>query len=200
MSNTFEDLTPEQKKNFEKRLEDMGLERSHVVPEIKTVETEGPTYLSSHPDYESAVPPKMLTIPTLEALRQKGGIPDEHYLNNKMDGHPEVPPEWPEEKSEHLVADLSPEENQNIRKAFVAHIYGHSEKVKSYEKVIEKNYFPFEVAAFAAENVVVDADHPLILKGPAQVFNFGVVTIKQGGQIRCEADAEMTVQKMVKEG
>jgi hypothetical protein len=31
-------------------------------------------------------------------------------------------------------------------------------------------------------------------------YNFGVVTIKPGGQIRCEADVEMTVQRMVKEG
>lgn len=200
MSNPYDSLISSQKQNFENRLTQMGLKPAHVVPEIKTGETQGPTILSSHPDFDSAVPPQMLSIATLKELRKLGGIPDQNYVQGKYDGHPEVPSEWPEEKSGHRVGDLSPEENQNIRKAFVAYIYGHSDRVKSYEKVIENNYFPLKVAAFAARNVVVDPEHPLILKGQAQVYNFGVVTVKPGGQIQCEADVEMTVQKMVKEG
>jgi len=200
MSNSYESLSPEQKQNFESRLAEMGLEASHVVHEIRTGDTDGPTIFSNHPNYESHIPPVILSIPSLKALRALGGIPDAAYERGEYDDHPEVPPEWPKEKSGHRVADLSPEENRNIRKAFVAQIYGNSDRVKSYEPVIDKNYFPMKVAAFAVENLVVDADHPLILKGTAHVYNFGVVTIKQGGQIQCETDAEMTVQKMIKEG
>jgi hypothetical protein len=200
MGKAFDTLTPEQKKNFENRLQELGFNRSNVVTEIRTGAGPGPTYLSSHPDYPSAVAPQMLTIPTLAALRQLGGVPDQRYLSGQMDDHPAIPPEWPQEKNDLSVKELSPEENYNIRQAFIVHIYGKSDNAKSYETILQKNYFPIEVAAFAAEDVVVDPDHPLILIGPTQVYNFGVVTIKPGGQIRCEADVEMTVQRMVKEG
>lgn len=199
MSKAFATLTPEQKKNFENRLQELGLDRSHVVKEIRTGATQGPTYFSSHPDFPSAIPPQILFIPTLAKLRQLAGVPDERYLNNQMEGHPAIPPEWPQEKNNLSVEELTPEENRNIHKAFIVHIYGHSDKAKSYEKIIEKIYFPFKAAAFAAEDVVVDADHPLVLKDPAIACNFGVVTIKPGGQIRYEGDVEMTVQRMVKE-
>lgn len=200
MGKAFEALTPAQKENFEKRLKELGLDRTHVVSELRTGAAQGPTYLSSHPDYPSAIAPQMISIPSLSELRRLGGVPDEHYLTDQIDDHPEIPPEFPQEKNHLSSSELSPEENRNIRKAFIVHIYGNSEKAKSYENIINAHYFPIKVAAFAAEDVVVDTDHPLVLVGPTHVYNFGVVTIKPGGQIRCEADVEMTVQKMVKEG
>jgi hypothetical protein len=199
MSTGFSTLTPKQKENFEKRLQELGLPRTVVVPALRTGDTPGPTYLSSHPNYPSAVPPHMITIDSLAALRKLGGIPDEQYLRGEIEEHHEIPPPWPAEKNDLKPHELTPEENRNIRQAFVVQMYGNSERVKSYEKVIENNHLPIQVAAFAAEDVTVDPDHPLILTGPTHTYNFGVVTIKKGGQIICEADVEMTVQKMIKE-
>jgi hypothetical protein len=199
MGNAFDTLNDEQKKNFEKRLQELGLNSSHVVKELKTGATPGPTYLSTHPDVESAIPPQKLTFKSLSELKQIGGIPDDHYQLGAIEEHHDLPPSWPEEKDHLTPDDLSPEENQNIRQAFMVQMYGPSHKVKSYEQIINKHHFPLEVGAFAVQEVVVDADHPLILKGPQHAYNFGVVTIKPGGQIQCEAHVDMTVQKMIKE-
>jgi hypothetical protein len=200
MGKGFEGLTAVQKENFEKRLRELGLNRSQVVAELQTGATPGPSYLSSHPGYSSEIKPTMLTVKTLAELRKLGGVSDELYLSGKVEEHHEIPPEWPQEKNGLKPHELTPAENRNIRQAFVVQMYGNSHRVASYEKIIESHHFPITVAAFAAEDITVDPQHPLILKGPTQVCNFGVVTIKKGGQIICQADVEMTVQKMVKEG
>lgn len=192
-------LTEEQQRNFDNRLKELGLNQSHVVAELRTGATPGPTYLSSHPDFESAIPPQILTFNSLDDVKRLGGIPDEQYDNALMEEHYELPPAWPEEKNDLASEELQAEENRNIRQAFIAYVYGHSDRVKSYKNIIEKHFFPMEVAAFAVLDVVVDPDHPLILKGPNQTYNFGTVTIKPGGQIICEADVNMVVQNMVKE-
>jgi len=199
MGKAFAALSEEQKQNFENRLKELGLDRSHVISELRTGATAGPTYLSSHPGTPSQIPPQMITIDNLDKLKRLGGIPDQRYALGEIEDHHEIPPPWPEEKNLLKIENLTPEDKRNIRQAFIAQIYGNSKKTQSYEKVIEKCHFPVQVAAFAAEDVVVDADHPLILKGPTHVYNFGTVTIKPGGQIRFEADLEMTVQKMIKE-
>jgi hypothetical protein len=199
MGKAFDALTDEQKKNFEKRLKELGLNASDVVEELKTGATPGPTYLSTHPDFASAIPPRKLTFNNLNELKQIGGIPDELYQNGAIEEHHDIPPPWSEGKNHLMPDDLSHEDNQNIRQAFMVQMYGPSHKVSSYEKIINMHHFPLEVGAFAVQEVLVDADHPLILKGPQHAYNFGVVTIKKGGQIKCEAHVDMTVQKMINE-
>jgi hypothetical protein len=199
MRKEFNSLTTEQKDNFEKRLQEMGFPRSRVVPKLKTGDTPGPSYLSSHPDVPSEIAPHMITVDSLAALRNLGGIADSHYLRGAIEEHHEVPSPWPKKKNHLKSHELTPEENRSIRQAFFVQMYGNSERVKSYETIIENHHFPIEIAAFAAEEVVVDADHPLILEGPTHIYNFGVVRIKKGGQIICGADVEMTVQKMIRE-
>lgn len=200
MGKAFEALTAEQKENFEKRLRQLGLDRSRVVLELKTGATPGPSYLSSSRNVASDIEPVMLTIKTLSELKKLGGVSDEEYLNGSIEEHHKIPPPWPQEKNDLKPHELTPEENRNIRQAFVVQMYGNSKRVGSYEKVIENHHLPITVAAYNAEDVTVDPEHPLILEGPTHVCNFGVVTIKKGGQIICRGDVEMTVQKMVKEG
>jgi hypothetical protein len=192
-------LTEEQQKKFEKRLKELGLNPSHVVPELRTGATPGPTYLSNNPDIESAIPPQILTFTSLDEVKRLGGIPNGDYTSGRIEEHHKALPPWPEVKNNLMPEDLTAEENRNIAGALLRYVYGNSEKFKSYKTIIEKHVFPLEIAAFAVENVIVDPEHPLILTGSIHTYVFGIVTIKPGGQIICEVDADMTCQKMISE-
>ena len=70
------DLTPEQQQNFDDRLREMGMDSSHVVPSLRTGDTPGPTYLSNHPDYESEIEPRSLTVDNVQDLKRLAGLTD----------------------------------------------------------------------------------------------------------------------------
>jgi hypothetical protein len=192
-------LSSEHQSNFDNRLRELGLDPSHVVPELRTGDTPGPTYLSNHPDFESAIPPRPLTIDSVDDLKRLAGIPDSDYERGLMESHHEPLEDWPAGKNSHAREDLSVEENERVRQALVTHVYGHSETVASYRDVLNNQFFPMEAATFAALDVTVDPGHPLILKGNNHAYDFGKVTIKRGGQIIFETDAVMTCQVMVLE-
>lgn len=193
------ELSDEQRKNFEDRLRELGLDPSHVVQELRTGATPGPTYLSNDPDVESELEPQPLTIDNVDDLKRLAGVPDEDYDNGVIPPHHEPLQEWPAGKNDHAPEDLSVEENDRLRRALAAHVYGHSERVESYKTVLNNQFFPMEAVAWAVLNVTVDPEHPLILKGNNQAHDFGIVTIKPGGQIIFETDATMTCQKMILE-
>jgi hypothetical protein len=191
------ELNAEHQSNFNNRLKELGMDPSHVVPELRTGDTPGPTYLSNHPDFESAIPPRSLTIDTVDDLKRLAGVPDADYEAGLMETHHEPLEAWPQEKNAHAREDLSVEENERVRQALITHVYGHSETVASYRDVLNNHFFPMEGAVFAVLDVTVDPGHPLVLKGNNHAYDFGTVTIKKGGQIIFETDATMTCQRMV---
>ena len=192
------DLTPEQQQNFDDRLREMGMDSSHVVPSLRTGDTPGPTYLCNHPDYDTEIAQRSLTVDNVQDLKRLAGLPDEESAGTMDHLHEGIEP-WPQHKNEHTPQDLSPEENQQVHDAFTAHVFGNSERVASYETVVNNHYFPMEAATFAVLDVTVDAGHPLILTGNNQAHNYGTVTIKPGGRIIFGSDATMTCQQMVVE-
>lgn len=192
-------LSEDQGQRFNERLRQLGMNPGQVVDVLRTGDREGPTVLS-HRAEESAVPPVWLQVDNVDTLKQLAGIPDEDYENERIPHHHEDLPPWPQEKNEHRPEDLSAQENEQVRKALIVHVYGHSPRVESYRTVVNNHYLPLNAAVFAAEDVVVDPDHPLVLKANNGGYNFGTVTIKPGGQIICEGDTRMTCQLMVCEG
>jgi hypothetical protein len=98
MGRAFDSLTHEQKSNFYHRLEQLGLDRSDISQELRAGDYPGGCILGDDPSV-SYLRPQMRAIQTLAALRQLGGIPDQHYLEGRMEGHPDVPLEWPQEKN-----------------------------------------------------------------------------------------------------
>jgi hypothetical protein len=191
------ELTPEQQQGFDDRLREMGMDPSHVVPSLRTGDTPGPTYLSNHPDQESEIPPHPMTIDNVDDLKRLAGVPDEEYDAGRLEHHHDELEEWPQDKNEHAPQDLSAEENQQVHHALTTHVYGHTERVASYKAVVNNHFFPMDAVAFAVLDVTVDPEHPLVLTGNNQAYNFGIVTIKAGGQIIFQSDATMTCQSMV---
>jgi hypothetical protein len=190
-------LTPAQQQAFEDRLKELGIDSSHVVASLNTGDTPGPTYLSNDPAHDSAIEPQALTINNVDDLKRLGGIADSEYDSGQMDHHQPVPPEWPQEKNEHALADLEPHERANLRQAFTSYVYGHSARVASYATAINNNFFPLDAAVYAVLDVTVTPQQPLIISGNNAGANFGTVTIEPGGQIIVETDATLTCQQMV---
>lgn len=193
------ELSDEHRQNFDNRLRELGMDPSHVVSELRTGDTPGPTYLSNDPDFESEIPPQSLTIDSIDELKRLAGIPDSDYEAGLMETHHEPIEPWPAEKNSHAREDLSVEENERIVEALKTHVYGHSETVASYRAVLNNQFFPMDAATFAVLDVTVDPEHPLVLKGNNHAYDFGTVTIKRGGQIIFETDTVMTCQVMVLE-
>jgi hypothetical protein len=193
------ELTSEQQQAFDDRLRELGMDQSHVVPSLRTSETPGPTYLSNHPEQESEIAAHAVTIDNVDDLKRLAGVPDEEYEAGRMEHHHDELEEWPQHKNDLAAQDLAPEENHQLRQALAAHVFGHSERVASYTAALNNQFFPMEAVAWAVLDVTVDPEHPLILKGNNQAYNFGTVTIKRGGQIVFDSDATMTCQVMVLE-
>lgn len=82
--------------------------------------------------------------------------------------------------------ELTPYERAAICKAYTAYVFGDSSKVESYREVIQKNYFPAQLALFAGEDIVVNSGDTLTLSGNGDkpvTYSYNSITVKRGGQI-----------------
>jgi hypothetical protein len=190
------DLSPEQQQAFNDRLKELGMGPSQVVPSISPKTHPGPVIFSADPEI-STIPPHVVTVNSLDEVKRIAGNPDSHYESGTLQQHHDIFEDWPTEKNEKSPSELEAHENQRIIAAEMGYIYGHSKHYESYKTIIEKHKYPARFAVFAAEDVCVDANNPLYIKSEG-AYNFGTVTICQGGSIIFEANATMTVQLMIK--
>lgn len=206
MGEDFDALSTEQQNAFQAEMKRMGLDPSALNHEgtLVTGATPGPTILSSDPNV-SHVPPTLIQVNSIAHLNELRGRPDEDYtVRGFSDKSIPYPPEMPTEKtalmntSEDLCTlreQLTPEDHINIRRAAEAFIMGNSEKVKSYEPIINATMFPQQMAVFAGLSIVVSAQNPLIIEGPGPVtLNYASITVEAGGQIIIKTAADITTQ------
>jgi len=191
------DLTPAQQRAFNDRLKELRMDPSKVLKKITPETHSGPVVLSAD-ESVSSVPPHIVTVTSLDEIKRIAGNPDEHYHSGLMAEHHEALPPWPAAKNNHDPSQLSAEENNRINAAEMAYIYGNSANYSSYKAIIEKHKYPAKFAVFAVEDVCIDSrNSPYIIKADS-AHNYGTITICQGGSIQFEANAVVTVQKMVK--
>ena len=193
----FSDLSSEQQKAFQVRLDEMGLSADDVAPRIGPDVSTGPTILSADPK-ESAIAPNVFTFENLAQMKQLIGNPDSDYESGIMDLHHETVPDWPKDDNALAEEQLIPDQRKLIDYALNAYLFGYSKNYESYRAIIEKTMFPMRFLVFAAEDVCLDATNsPLVIK-KGSGLNFGTLTICEGGSISFEEDAVVTVQKMTK--
>jgi hypothetical protein len=219
MSTEQDRLTPEQRANHDRLLEQYGFDPAEVRQvSFNTSDTPGPTLLSADVK-KSALKPRFFVINNIAELLEHGGVPDEQVTSGIVsDSHVTYPDDWDANRNrliakaahgDQLGAMLTDEERQNVRLAMRAYMMGDSSKVKGYEDVINAAHFPQLATVMAAENITVDPGHPLIIKPPpSDHYHYtpsdpykviiGTLTIVQGGQIFIEVPANITVQQMVK--
>ncbi|OZG72735.1 hypothetical protein BTA51_14525 [Hahella sp. CCB-MM4] len=163
----------------------------------------GPVHMSSDP-LASHIPPKIIPVASIADMNKLVGIPD-----TNDDSHVEYPEPARQEhlnllksanSTDEFHRSVTPEMHENIRKAATAYVLGNSSKVKDYEPLINARMFPGKVAAFVADDIVITADNPLIIKpGDPQVHNYGTITVKPGGYIQVSENATINCQQFIME-
>lgn len=191
------DLSPAQQQAFHDRLKELRMDPSKVVPKITPETHKGPVVLSADPK-KSSVPPHIVTVTSLDEVKRLAGNPDEDYVKGVIQEHHEIQPAWPAGKNDKDPSELKPEENRRIQAAEYAYLYGNSKHHRSYKAIIEKHKYPVDFAVFAAEDICLDSRNSPLIISSESAHNYGTMTICEGGSIKFEANAVMTVQKMVK--
>jgi hypothetical protein len=191
------ELSQEQQDAFHERLRELRMDPSLVVKKI-TPETHRGSVVLSADARISSVPPTMVTVLSLDEVKRIAGNPDEDFEKGLMSDHHEALAPWPADKNDKDPAQLSAEENNRINAAEMGYIYGNSKNFSSYKTIIEKQKYPARFAVFAVEDVCIDSTNSPYLIKSESAHNYGTMTICQGGSLVFEANAVMTVQKMVK--
>lgn len=191
------DLSAEQQQAFWDRLKELGMDPSQVVAKITPETHQGPVRLS--PDGSvSAVPAHILTLSSVDDVKRLAGNADAEYdLGTLVHHHAEFP-EWPEDRVALDSRELTPEENRRLVAAEVAYVYGDSRRLKGYRAALDRHKFPVRVAAFAVEDICLDATNSPLVVTADSLHNFGTLTICEGGWIKFNANATLTIQKLVK--
>lgn len=190
-------LSQEQQAAFEAVNQKYGLKATdfHGTTEDK------PTVLSSDPT-ESHVPPKMISVGSIAALKKMIGRPD-----SDDDSHITYPEPLSESQKDlvntanargELLSGLGAEGVRSVKRAAKAHVMGNSSKVSGYEKLINAVHFPGQLAAFTASTITITAANPLIIKGSSPVvLNYAIMTFQSGGYVQIETDASITVHTII---
>lgn len=177
---------------FEQMITMLGLHEADVHRGvIRTGDTDGPTYLSSNSNSLSAVKvfKFIRRIDDLKAIIGNGN-------GSCKIGSPLKP--WPVEKDAVDLDELCVCEEKQVYRALLAYLL-EDQDVESYMNIIKKRYFPMRAGVFAAEELIIDEDHPLIIEGHDPVIlNFKIVRLKPGGQIITEAPVIMSVDQFIK--
>jgi hypothetical protein len=190
------DLSPQQQQAFADGLKELGMDPSQVIPAINSKTHPGPVTLSPDPS-ESTIKPIMVTIKNVDEAKRLAGNKDSDYTNGLMEEHHAPLPAWPQHKNTLDAVQLSADENNLIKKAHTAYIYGNSANVHSYKDIIDKHNYPAQVACFAVEDICVDSTNSPFKIGPAGL-TCGTLTICEGGSIQFTGNATVNCQKMVK--
>ena len=148
--------------------------------------------------------PLAIPVASISDMNKLVGIPD-----TNDDSHVEYPEPARQEllnllksanSTDEFHRSVTPDMHDNIRKAATAFVLGNSSKVKDYEPLINARMFPGKVAAFVADDIVITAENPLIIKpGDPQVHNYGTITVKPGGYIQVSENATINCQQFIME-
>ncbi|WP_341278008.1 hypothetical protein [Paenibacillus sp. FSL H8-0537] len=162
----------------------------------------GGTYISANPNHDTAIKPLYVTIESIDDFKSFGGNSDEHYASNLLQEHHEALAEWDASNNHKTYSELSVLEKSAVCNAYQTYIYGNSNNVQSYKEVLQKHFFPAQLAVCAGQDVVVTPGNPLILAGDGDnpiTYSFNTITIQPGGQIINQANATLLVDTLIQE-
>lgn len=202
-------LTDEQRRDFEEEHARLGFgagEDSDARQTREIGDSPGPIVFSSSPE-ESHVPPKLIPVGSIAQLNTLMGVADEAYAAGDLSDRSIV---YPESEMDGemasilesakdvcgLKAALSDDQHRKLVRIASAYLLGNSEKVRSYEPIINTLYFPGHVAAFSSPStLIVRKGSPLVIKGRDPVImNFGAITVEEGAEILIESQTTLRAQ------
>ena len=148
-------------------------------------------------------------IQSMAHLKSMIGVPDEHYTNGECsDRCITYPPALPARRQAlaanaanicDLEYQLTCNEREHIEKAAHAYLQGNSEKVKSFEPLLDALYTPGTMKVFTGEALVVKAGTTYVLGDTSKpdsitAYNFTSVTVEAGGQLKVISPVNLTTQ------
>lgn len=213
----FAALTPKQQERHRNLLASLEIDLEETLGRhISSARARGPVMISTDL-HNTVILPKIVVVQDIATMKRYGGIPDQWFDSSGMDDEYVSYPaaEWKQEYNrlidkagDHrtLVNTLSPEQRGQIRQAMSAWMLGHSQKVKSYETIINAIHFPQTAAIFVGDTLCVAAGTTVII-GPNQELRamfpqadqdpytvvFSNVCVEEGGQIQYQVPTSMTV-------
>jgi hypothetical protein len=198
MSKQFKDLTPVQVQRHHDALARLGVDRHSVAARITT--SVHPGGLSIGHKHQCS---RICTASSIDDLNAKVGIPCADYHSGKHDDAdidypaPLTLPKLAANQS--LKSALSGNQFKQVHQAMTAYLQGDSNKVASFKAPINALYFakPMEIAVHGANDLVIDKDHPLIIKshdGKPVTLVYATVTVKPGGKIISDAPLKFESQ------
>lgn len=194
-------LNKTQQDYYDQVLEILGIDASQVQKGIILINaTDGHGYLSSHDKYPTLANPFHVTIPDLETLQSLTGGAD-MQANQAKAASVRIPEPWSASNSEKSYETLNQQEEKNIRQALTAAALGYRDRVKSYDQIVQQCYFPLRTIAYAGETITIKRGQTLTIEPEGHdpvIVNFKVLTLEEGGQIKCEAPVILILQKFIK--
>lgn len=131
---------------------------------------------------------KVVPVASIAELKRLSGVPAD-----ADDSHVEYP-----EKTAGLLktSDSSDSQREDIAKAASSYILGNPDKVKHYEDVINSSLFPGKAVLFSVEDLYIRSGQIVVLgqSGEPEIYNFGTITIEQGGELSIVGNVQLTCQ------
>lgn len=140
-------------------------------------------------DQSSDIVGKTVSVANIAELKKLSGTP----YDAKDD---QV--EYPEKPSKMLKAggDISDRVREDISKAAAAYILGNPDKVRDYEGYINDAMFPGKAILFSVEDLYIKKGQTVVLgaSGEPEIYNFGTITVEDGGQLSVVGNVQLTCQ------
>lgn len=203
MGSTLDQLSEVQKAAYRAVLVHLGLSPDHLSFEGTFVCPPGVCTLTSDVR-TSAIKPTMIPVRNIAEMKKMAGIPDEHYDSRRHSDQAVFYPPPLQDKRLGLLMNckdpcdlnfqMTSQERALINKAAAAYMQGHSQKVNSWEPLLNAMYFPTQITAVTGDSLVVPSGSTFVINAQNPVLNVGSITVNYGGQIQIQVNASITTQ------
>ncbi len=184
-------LQDHHKKKFKEVNERLGLasEIEVLKSSISDVLVKKDTIVFGADELSSDIVGKVIPVGSIADLKKLSGIP-----YDADDSHVIYPDNFANKLS--VEEGISESMKEEITKAATAYILGNPDKVKHYEDHINAVMFPGKALVFAAEDLYIRNGQTVVLggSGDPEIYNFGTITIENGGSISVIGNVQLTCQ------
>lgn len=163
-------------------------DRSAIIP--NSVDS-GVVIFSKDPA-QSSIPPKLLTVNSVEDLKQLIGMATPSDADKINYPTPLT--------ADNARSEPSAKQKSHLNNVMRCCIAGDIDRIAESDKeMLKQAVFPMTLAAFSVEDHTVKSGEVLKLTG-GTYNSFGTLTVEAGGQIECDGNAHLTCQNFIQEG
>ena len=174
------ELTVAQQEAWQNVLSLLGLPLSSGSGSVRISGSEG--YLSSKPGRDSLAVAHQVKLTSMDQARSLVGG--------------SLPP-----SSDAAAPELGHVSESRLRRALFSHVVGREIEAAGYGSLLTERFFPLPVTVYTGKTIEIKKGEVLTIEPDGHdpvVVNYELVTLEQGGLIKCEAPVLFIVQKFIK--